>query len=98
LGFGYLHHETNSEKFGFLGDDGVNLSDKGKTIFGRKFSKFDQDGFEQELLGVGILKSLHFEADNGTGCPGPEVGSQANKTAPKVWDKGTLIGKSASMG
>jgi len=60
--------------------------------------QFNQEGFKLQLPGVGILKSLCFEADNGNRCPGPGVGSQASKTAPKVQDKGTVIGKSASMG
>jgi len=37
--------------------------------------QFNQTGFKLELLGVGILKSLHFEADNGNGYPGPGVES-----------------------
>jgi len=50
------------------------------------------------MLGVRILKSLHFEADSGNGCPGPGVGSQASKTVPKVQGKAMVIGKSPSMG
>ena len=49
-------------------------------------------------MGEGILKPSHFEAGGGNGCPGPAAGSQASKTAPKVQDKGTVIGKSAPMG
>jgi len=47
------------------------------------------------LLEEGILKSLHFESDNGNGCPASGVESRASEA---VQDKGTLIGKSASMG
>ena len=42
-----------------------------------------------------ILKSSHFEADDGNGCSELGVGSQASKTASKVQGKGS-IGKSAS--
>ena len=45
----------------------------------------------------GILNPSHFKADDGNGCPGPGDGSQARKAAPKVQDKGTPAGKSASM-
>ena len=50
------------------------------------------------MLGEGIFKSSHFEADDGNVFTGPGVGSQASKTALKVQDKGTPIGKSASVG
>ena len=50
--------------------------------------QFNQEGFTLQLPGVGILKSLCFEADNGNRCPGPGVGSQSSKAAPKVQDKG----------
>jgi len=37
-GFGYLSNGTTLEKYGLLGEDGVHLSDKGKTIFAYKIS------------------------------------------------------------
>jgi len=37
-------------------------------------------------------------ADDRHGCPRPGFGSQTLKTVAKVQDKGTPIGKSASMG
>ena len=37
-GFGYLSNGTTLEKYGLLGEDGVHLSDKEKTIFGSKLS------------------------------------------------------------
>lgn len=37
-GFGFLCHGTDFGASHLLGEDGVYLSDKGKTIFGSKFS------------------------------------------------------------
>ena len=49
------------------------------------------------MLREGILNPSYFETDDSNGCPRTGVGSQASKTALKVQDKGTPIGKSASM-
>ena len=45
-----------------------------------------------------ILKQTTPLWDGGNGCPGPGFRSQAGKNFPKVQDKETPIGKSASVG
>jgi len=38
-GFGYLDHGNSFEKPGLLGPDGVHLTAKGKSIFGKRLAK-----------------------------------------------------------
>lgn len=59
--------------------------------------QFSQEGFKLELLREGILNPSYFETDDSNGCPRTGVGSQARKTVTNMQDKGTSIGKTASM-
>ena len=76
-------------------ENGVHLSEERKDHLWLQTFQFNQGRFKLELPGD---QPFHFEDDDRNGCPGPRVRSQAIKTAPKVQDKGTPIGKSASVG
>ena len=76
-------------------ENGVHLSEERKDHLWLQTFRSNQRRFKLELPGD---QPFHFEDDDRNGCPGPRVRSQAIKTAPKVQDKGTPIGKSASVG
>jgi len=68
---------------GLLGDDGVHLAEKGKSIFSRSFTKLVKRALM--MPGQGKLNTSHcyqFDAHPSSRCPEPGEGLQIRRRAP----------------